>query len=264
MKRFLLLSSLTLLFFLVSCTSKKIEITQIDINAIISKYHMVKIPAGEFMMGSPSDEGSPREYPRHKVYLDEFYISAYEVTFDEYDHFCDDTGRRKPSDWGWGRGQHPVISVKWGDAVAYCKWLSRKTGVNFRLPTEAEWEKACRAGSDGKWCFDDNELLLMDYAWYRKNSGFKTHPVGQKKPNAFGIYDMHGNVSEYCSDRYGENYYSSSPSRNPKGPRRGRCWVNRGGCWDRSAVLVRSAVRSVTIQGLSGNGTGFRIVMTLH
>lgn len=210
---------------------------------------MVLIPEGEFLMGSPEGEGASNEHPQHKVYLDAYYIDKYEVTFEQYNKFCESTGRSKPSDRGWGRGNRPVINVTWDDAVAYAEWAGK------RLPTEAEWEKACRAGSTEEYCFgidlsflpDQNpntlDQNLGEYAWYDKNSGNKTHPVGEKKPNQYGIYDMHGNVWEWCADWDAKDYYKNSPYKNPPGPDKGSTRVLRGGSWYFYAILCRSASR---------------------
>lgn len=128
-----------------------------------------------------------------------FGIMTTAVTFAEYDEFCDDTGRERPSDNGWGREERPVINVSYHDACNYATWLSKKTGKKFRLPTEEEWEFAARAGSQEDYCFGNDISKLGDYAWYSKNSENKTHPVGQKLPNNFGLYDMHGNVWEWTA-----------------------------------------------------------------
>jgi formylglycine-generating enzyme required for sulfatase activity len=212
-----------------------------EVNTLLAedkkKYEvMVLIPAGEFIMGS--DSGESDEKPSHKVYLDAYYIDKYEVTFDQYDKFCEATGRTKPFDSGWGRGNMPVINVSWNDAVACAKWAGK------RLPTEAEWEKAARAGSNTKYCFGDSESELGDYAWYDSNSGSKTHSVGQKKPNQWGIYDMHGNVWEWCSDWYDDGYYSNSPYKNPRGPDSGQTRVLCGGSCANSTNGCRSAFRN--------------------
>lgn len=126
---------------------------------------------------------------------------------------------------------HPVVHVSWNDAKAFCDWLSKKTGRTVRFPTEAEWEYACRAGSTGKWCFGDDERAVRDYAWYGADSGMQTRPAGQKKPNAWGLYDMHGNVWELVSDWYDEGYYARSPRENPTGPDTGNMRVRRGDSW---------------------------------
>lgn len=189
---------------------------------------MVLISAGEFVMGSPEGEGGSDEHPRHRVYLDAFYIDKHEVTNALYEN-CVRAGLCKPqglsrcfvwtqSAWKQGvtlpdesRGDgHPVICVDWSRAQTFCQWKGK------RLPTEAEWEKAARGGSEGKWSFGDDESRLGGYAWYHGNSKDQTHPVGTKKPNQFGLYDMYGNVWEWVSDWYDENYYKNSPDNNPK------------------------------------------------
>jgi len=179
---------------------------------------MVQIPAGTFQMGS--NDGNTDEKPIHPVSVKSFAMGKYEVTFDEYDKFCDATGRTKPTDLGWGRGKRPVIKVTWDDAKAYVKWLSDQTGKDYRLPTEAQWEYACRAGGKGKYSFGDDASQLENYAWYDKNSEGKTHPVGEKKPNAFGLYDMHGNVEEWSEDIWHDSYKGA--------PEDGSSWLNDG------------------------------------
>jgi len=217
---------------------------------------MVLIPAGEFTMGST--DGGADEKPTHVVSISAFYLEKYEVTFDLYDSFCEATGRTKPSDAGWGRGSRPVINVSWSDASAYAAHCGK------RLPTEAEWEYACRAGGTGKWCFGDDEKLLGDYAWFSVNSGNRTHPVGQKKPNAWGLYDMHGNAWEWCADRYDAKYYARSEPRDPPGPLSGDKRVRRGGPWDDSgASWCRSASRGGCYPEYRYCGSGFRCAMSV-
>jgi formylglycine-generating enzyme required for sulfatase activity len=163
---------------------------------------MVKIPTGTFLIGSPEYEPGRwmDEAPQHELEVKAFSIGKYPVTFEEYDLFCEDTGREKPNDQGWGRGRRPVVNVSQHDAKAYCEWISGKTGKKFRLTTEAEWEYACRAGTTGpRFCRDED---LDDYAWYNANSDGTTHPVGEKKPNPWGLYDMLGNVWEWTATRY--------------------------------------------------------------
>ncbi|MGR0482793.1 MAG: formylglycine-generating enzyme family protein [Candidatus Electronema sp. V4] len=224
---------------------------------------MVFLPGGSFRMGDIQGKGDKRERPVHEVELDIFAISRYPVTFAEYDLFCEATGRKKPEDERWGREQRPVINVSWEDAVAYCEWLSQETGRPYRLPTEAEWEYACRASSESAWCFGDDEARLGEYAWYEKNSGKKTHPVGEKKANAWGLHDMHGNVWEWCADWYGADYYASSPKGNPTGLDSGSDRVVRGGCWCSTPISVRAAVRGGFTPGILNGVLGFRVALSL-
>jgi len=196
----------------------------------------ILIPAGDFQMGS-TIYGD--EKPIHTVHLDAYYIDKYEVTLAQYDTFCGATGGTKPSDNGWGRDTRPALVMAWDDARAYCAWAGK------RLPTEAEWERACRAGTDTVYSFGNDPSLLDKYAWYGSNSDGKTHPVGEKAPNAFGLYDMYGNVWEWCADWYDAGYYAVSPLNNPQGPASGSFRVVRGGAWHYSVgpSALRSAYR---------------------
>ena len=207
----------------------KIVITDF-IRKMLFKIEWVKIPAGKFQMGDSAKEV-------HTVTLDSFYMSKTLVTFHQYDLFCEETGRDKPKDMGWGRGDRPVINVSWHDADDFCKWLSGKIGENVHLPTEAQWEYACRARTTG-----DRYGDLDEIAWYDKNSKGKTHPVAQKKPNAFGLYDMLGNVWEWCNDFYGK--YPREAVTNPTGPKDGAFRVLRGGSWIFFGRDLRSAYRN--------------------
>ena len=134
------------------------------------------------------------------------WMSRTPVTFEQYDHYCLETGQAQPPDQNWGKLYRPVINVSWNEERAYCNWLSRKTGAHYNLPTEAQWEYACRAGSTTKFSFGDSENRLEDFGWYKSNSGRMTHPVGKKKLSEWGLYDMHGNVSEWCLDWYDAIY----------------------------------------------------------
>jgi len=203
---------------------------------------MAWLPGGVFKMGqddSPYDD----EKPAHEVEVGAFSIGQYPVTFEEYDKFCGDTHREKPSDSGWGRGTRPVINISWDDAAAYCEWLSEQTGEHYRLLTEAEWEYACRATNSTRYCYGDDEQRLGEYAWYSKDSEGKTHPVREKLPNAWQLYDMHGNVWEWVQDWYAGDYYKRSPRENPSGPETGARRVDRGGGWYGDADYCRSAYR---------------------
>jgi len=210
----------------------------------------VAIPAGTFMMGSPSSEAGREidEGPQHQVTLSGFKMSKYEVTFAQYDAFCEATGRSKPFDNGWGRANRPVINVSWHDATAFAQWMG------CRLPTEAEWEYACRAGTTT--AYHTESTLNSSQANF--NSG-KTQPVGSYAPNAWGLFDMHGNVWEWCSDWYGS--YSSSAQTNPGGPASGSTRVLRGGSWGNGGWDCRSANRYYYDPSGRNNHDGFRLVV---
>jgi formylglycine-generating enzyme len=219
------------------------------------------IPAGTFMMGSPASEVDRGDDEiQHEVTLSAFKMSAYEVTFEQYDAFCVATQRENPSDEGWGRGKRPVINVSWDDATAFAKWMG------CRLPTEAEWEYACRAGSSTP--FNTGSNLTTNQANYDGNYPYSNNAlgiyreqsteVGSFAPNAYGLYDMHGNVWEWCSDWYGE--YPSSPQTNPRGSSEPARRVFRGGSWNFYANYCRSARRIICYPGNRYRDIGFRLV----
>ena len=221
----------------------------------------VDIPGGSFMMGSPESEvGNIGNEVVHPVTLSGFKISKYAITFNQYDLFCEATGREKPGDEGWGRGQRPVIFVSWFDATTFAAWMG------CRLPTEAEWEYACRAGTTTP--FHTGNNLTTDQANYNGNRPYsnnfggeyrgKTMPVGSFGANAWGLYEMHGNVREWCNDWYGD--YSTLVQTNPKGPASGSLRVFRGGTWSNPADYCRSARRNEASPGFRDDGTGFRLV----
>jgi len=235
------------------------------ISSLIDTIHP---PQNHFQMGS--DDGYDDEKPLHTVTFDySFEIAKYPVTFEEYDLYCEESKVKKPSDEGWGRGDRPVINVSWEDAVAYCDWLNTKLNIalddpyRYRLPTDAEWEYACRAGTTTKWSFGDDEKELEKYAWYDKNSKSKTHPVGLKKKNPWGLHDMHGNVWEWCLDDWVGSY--------DKTPRDGKAYedtslerkVLRGGSWSNDAGSSRSAFRVWDDPGGRDGRFGFRLLRTL-
>ena len=214
----------------------------------------VLIPSGTFKMGSSNGESD--EKPIHSVTISEaFYMGKYEVTQKEWKAVMGDNPSRFKGD------KLPVEQVSWNDIQEFIKKLNQKEGgTKYRLPTEAEWEYAARAGSNSKWSFGDNESQLGNYAWYGSNSNSQTHPVGQKKPNKYGLYDVHGNVWEWVQDWYDSNYYSSSPKTDSKGPSSGSYRVFRGGSWDYSAVSARSAYRYITGPVSRRGIIGFRLV----
>jgi formylglycine-generating enzyme required for sulfatase activity len=208
---------------------------------------MVVLPAGEFTMGSPDTEmdRDKNEGPQHRVtFAKSFAVAKFEATFDEW-NFCFEQGGCKwlPPDEGWGQGKRPVINVSWTDAQEYVAWLSRETGKTYRLLSEAEWEYAARAGQSARFSFGEDESKLGNYAWYAENSDKKTHRVGQKLPNAYGLYDMHGNVWEWVEDCYGS--YGTMPT-DGAALSRVNCdsRVSRGGSWSHKQEVLRSAVRN--------------------
>ena len=228
----------------------------------------ISIPAGTFTMGSPKDEVDRLDEEQHQVRLSAYKMSKYEITFEQYDAFCIATGRKKPSDEGFGRGKRPVINVTFAEANAFAKWMG------CRLPTEAEWEYACRAGTTTAFYTGNN--LTTSQANYHGNYPYnnnpkgdvlnKTMPVGSYAANPWGFFDMHGNVSEWCSDRYHYGSYSISDSINPKGLDFGNMRVVRGGCWNCHARICRSAARDSydcgdeNYPGLSSSTVGIRLV----
>jgi len=219
----------------------------------------VLIPAGKFMQGSPNSEIFFEEYPEHEVAISKpFYMGATEVSQAQYEAVMG----RNPS---WLKGPtNPVEMVSWNDATEFCKKLSEKTRQAVRLPTESEWEYACRAGSKTAFCFGDDNEGLGNYAWYSANSGGGPHPVGQKKPNTWGLYDMHGNVSEWCADWYGD--YPAVAVTDPQGPASGDYRVLRGGSWKVGPGVCSSDYRGLC-NGLGGAyrspNDGFRVVVSV-
>jgi formylglycine-generating enzyme len=220
------------------------------------------IPTGSFIMGSPNGELKRNtDEIEHKVYIKGFKMSAFEVTFEQYDAFCEATGRTKPSDEGWGRGRLPVINVSWEDANAFAKWMG------CRLPTEAEWEYACRAGTTGP--FYKGANFSTNQANFDGNYPYNNNPkgvyrnqavvVGNFSPNAWGLYDMHGNVWEWCSDWYGP--YNGTTQNNPTGPTNGNVKIIRGGGWYNDAHFCRSANRGSFLPTSIDRDLGFRIVL---
>lgn len=227
---------------------------------------MVYIPPGEFTMGS--NDGDYDERPSHAVYLDGYWIGKYEVTFDQYDRYCEETKKKKPDDNGWGRGKRPVINVSWDDANAYCDWLSEKTGLRFKLPTEAQWEKAAR-GTDGHkypWGNHDpyysGKYYANHYTGKDEVDGYiYTAPVGSYPHGAssYGLLDMAGNVWEWCSDWYDNNYYRNARQENPTGPKSGSIRVIRGGSWEGNVRSIRSAWREDLEPFFLNSSVGFRL-----
>jgi formylglycine-generating enzyme required for sulfatase activity len=220
------------------------------------KLEMVILPEGSFTMGS--DEYG-NEQPKHQVTLKKFAIGKYPVTQEQYQAIMDNN----PSHFK-NNPTNPVEEVSWHDSQAFCQKINQKTGKKYRLPSEAEWEYACRAGTQTRYYFGDNEKQLGEYAWYSENSGSKTHPVGQKKPNDWGLYDMSGNVREWCDDSWHDNY--------KKAPTDGSSWNDnhsessprtlRGGSWYDNSRYCRSANRIRCLADVRYYDIGFRLIVS--
>lgn len=229
-------------------------------------FDMVLVPSGSFLMGSPENEAgrNPDEGPQHRVNVDSLWVGTFEVTWELYELFLTEskglfTGlpRQKEVDAvsrptppfedpskGMGRKNFPVVNVSPHAALNFCKWLSLVTGKFYRLPTEAEWEYACRAGSTSAYSFGNDAKDLGDYAVFFDNSNGQYAEAGSKKPNAWGIYDMHGNVAEWTLDEYAAEFYAKSGNASPwNKPTSLHNRVYRGGSWDDDAEDLRSAVR---------------------
>lgn len=221
---------------------------------------MIYIPAGPFWMGTNQEKN---ESPRHHVELDAYYIGKYPVTNEQYQVFVKDMKYPSPVYWlgdeyPSGKGEHPVVYVDWDDADSYCQWLADKTGRTYRLPTEAEWEKAAR-GLDERtypWGNDAPSPWLLNY----DGEFGDTTTVGQYEAGAsyYGVYDMAGNVWEWVADWYDKGYYKKSPVKNPTGPANGDRCVLRGGCWDDPPDVFRATNRDYDVPNYKGNDTGFR------
>jgi formylglycine-generating enzyme required for sulfatase activity len=221
------------------------------------------IPAGEFQMGSPDSDSDAlgNEKPQHTVRITKpFYLGVTEVTQEQYERVMGTNPSR------FKGAQLPVEQVSWEDAVEFCRKLSelpaeRSAGRVYRLPTEAEWEYACRAGSKTRYYFGDDASMLGEHAWYRSTADRKTHPVATKKPNAWGLYDMHGNVWQWCSD-WLMRYYTTTAVSDPTGPATGSYRVARGGGWAVDARLCRSAYRGRGTPDFQSTGFGFRLAFS--
>jgi sulfatase modifying factor 1 len=268
-KKMVKIVTLTLLFIKLPislCFAQQIGKPYVQkVNGTELSFSMQPVPAGNFLMGSAN--GKPDELPVHIVKLSAFWIGTYEVTWDLYEPFVykdfetshNTTGKTpvhvdavtrptKPyldMTFGMGKENHPALAMTHYNAIQYCKWLYARTGVFYRLPTEAEWEYACRAGTKTEYAFGDQKNLA-DYAWYSANSEGKTHEIGQKKPNQWGIYDMYGNVSEWTYDQFIPDFYAKSENQlDPIAfPDKLYPQVVRGGAYDDPAEVLRSANRT--------------------
>jgi len=236
---------------------------------------IVVVPAGTFIIGSAhyEDGRSDTEGPQREISISSpIAVGRYPVTFAEWDaaqassswELATGFKPRHPSHNGWGRGSYPVINVAWGDAQAYVKWLSAATGKAYQLLSEAVWEYACRAGTNTAYSFGDGPERLGEYAWFHGNASKRTHKIGEKAPNAFGIHDMHGNVWEWCEDVWHGSYADIPPdgrARNSNSYRK-RCVV-RGGSWESDPRVLRSAYRVGSVPSYQSSSTGFRVMRVL-
>jgi formylglycine-generating enzyme required for sulfatase activity len=222
----------------------------------------VLIPAGEFMMGC--EAGQDEERPVHRVYVGAFELAAYQVRNRDYAIFLEATGHPAPKHWtdpDFNQPDQPVVAVNWIEAGKYCDWLSSREGRGYRLPTEAEWERAARGAREGALYVWGNEPPHVWPAYVRRWGG-EVHgplPVGLDIPNALGIYDMGENVHEWCADWFGKDYYAHSPARNPCGPETGQRRASRGGSWRHQVKVSRCAARSSIPPALQYADYGFRI-----
>lgn len=220
---------------------------------------LVIIPDAWFLMGWAS--GQDCERPVHRVWIDGFRLAATQVTNAEYERFVNSTGSEPAQFWkdaNFNHPRQPVTGVNWFDAAHYCEWLAAQTGRGYRLPTEAEWERAARGDFEQKDFPWGNEppLSLPDYAARWQNG---PEPVAGYAPNAFGLYDICDNVHEWCSDWYDANYYAVSPERNPRGPEHGERKSSRGGSWRHHVKVARCAARSSIPPDFHYADYGFRV-----
>jgi formylglycine-generating enzyme len=230
---------------------------------------MQLIPEGWVSMGYAG--GRDDEKPVHRVWVDAFELAAYQTTNEDYACFLEATRHPKPLQWedpNFNHPQQPVVSVSWFDAVAYCEWISRMSGRSYRLPSEAEWERAARAGPGSTWSPPEKEEDLL-YPWgncepeeipnYSTRWKSGPEPVGLYAPNAYGLFNLGDNVHEWCSDWYDANYYAISPERNPRGPSAGIRRASRGGSWRHHIKVTRIAARSSIPPEFKYADYGFRV-----
>jgi sulfatase modifying factor 1 len=225
---------------------------------------MIEIPAGWFWMGS--EAGQDVERPVHRVWVDAFDLAETQVTVAEYAQFLQNTGHPAPPFWSdpdFSRSEQPVVAVSWFEAMAYCEWLSKRTGAHYRLPTEAEWERAARGGCEGRlfpWG-DDPPQTRPGYEQRWKNG---PELVRQSEPNGYGLYEMCENVHEWCSDWFEPDYYSRSPERNPAGPETGARRSSRGGSWRHHIKIARCSARSSIPPQFQYADYGFRVARDIR
>lgn len=245
-----------LFFTLVSCST--LPLSSLAAEAV-PEIPVVVVKGGCFDMGDAFGDGGLDEKPLHQVCLDDFLMGKYEVTREQWQAVMG--SNPATSEKG---GQYPVDSVSWNDTREFIKRLNQKTGKKWRLPTEAEWEYAARSGGKKqRYAGTDVKEALREYAWNETNSDLKTHPVGSRQPNALGLYDMSGNVWEWCADRYDRDYYKQSPRSNPKGDPFGVNRIMRGGSSRSAAGFLRASYREYVAPDVRGDLFGLRLVLDL-
>ena len=226
---------------------------------------VVVIPAGPFLMGSDAG-GGRNEQPAHRVHLDEFAIARWPVTRREYAAFLDDTDRAAPPYWNDARftmAEQPIVAPSWFDAHDYCRWLATQTGEPYRLPTEAEREKAARGGGEGTDYPWGDELPDWMDPYHQGDAVERPDAVGQDPPNGYGLHNMADLVHEWCADWYAADYYADSPTSNPAGPRSGVRRASRGGSWRHRIKVTRCAARSSIPPDRHFADYGFRVAMSV-
>jgi formylglycine-generating enzyme required for sulfatase activity len=220
---------------------------------------MIYIPAGAFQRkwtAAGRETGEDKKSMRLISISKGFWLGKFQITQGQWEII---TGNN-PAYFKQG-AEFPVEQVSWLDIQEFLERLDARSRLRFRLPLEAEWEYACRAGASGNYCFGDDERLLADYAWYKVNSGETTHPVGTKQPNRWGLYDLHGNVWEWCHDWHWDKAIARSPAKDPKGPLRGSFKAMRGGSWNDASELVGSSSRMGGKPSLRDFNVGFRLCL---
>ncbi|MFH0780590.1 MAG: FlgO family outer membrane protein [Pseudomonadota bacterium] len=247
----------------VQATPKTIE-PIIDVSSLaktltdpVTGMEFVLLPGGCFKMGDTFGDGDPDEKPLHEVCVDSFYMGKYEVTQGQYQTVTGNNPSKFQKD-----DNYPVEKVSWNDVQNFIRLLTGKSGSKYRLPTEAEWEYAARSGGKSEKYAGGNEIDAV--AWYNKNCGGGTNPVGQKQPNGLGLYDMSGNVREWCGDWYDSSYYGNSPRNSPKGSSSGSDYVVRGGSWGGSAGNARATSRFAGAPSFANVDLGFRLVLPIQ
>jgi formylglycine-generating enzyme len=224
---------------------------------------LVRIPEGWFWMGS--ETGQDNERPVHRVWVDALLLAARQVTNADYEHFLRATGALPPPFWedpNFAHPEQPVVAVSWFEALKYCEWLSSTTRRKYRLPTEAEWERAARGGVDGN-LFPWGDGPPQSLPGYDERWKTGPEPVARYAPNGYGLYDICDNVHEWCSDWYAPDYYAVSPERNPRGPETGQRRASRGGSWRHHIKVARCAARSSIPPEFQYADYGFRVACDL-